>query len=360
MRVERKTRPARLPGEPVLEVQIHPADIRRRVRCYFLSRRQVGLIATVGLASLLYIVANLALLPGVLSDHFSYGAYQALVAERALQGERLQELIAGLGSLTERTDQLDLQMQRILLAYGLESGESVGQGGFPSGQVQAGVPDSIYAGTIRRANAMESALDERLGVLAMFLEELRRFEEAHAGQVRTTPSMTPIKSNLFVLTSPFGNRRSPFTKKTAFHAGLDMAAPQGTPVTAPADGVVVFAGRYPLRQSVSWWRYGNLVALRNGERFITLFGHCDELKVRSGEKVRQGQVIATVGNTGWSTSPHLHYEVRRQSPEGEFVPVDPRIYILDHEWRDQEQLLVRARLAPSARDYEPLPRIIGR
>jgi hypothetical protein len=316
------------------------------------------LLAALIAASLLYIVLSLALLPGVMSDHFSYGAYQALIAERGLQGERLQELMTGLGALSERTDRLDLQVQRILLAYGLQSGDSVGQGGFPTGERE--VPDSIYAGTIRRANALEATLEEQLGVLGTFLEELRRFEEAHAGQVRTTPSMTPITSNLFVLTSPFGNRLSPFTKKMAFHAGLDMAAPRGTPITAPADGVVVFAGRYPLRQSVSWWRYGNLVALRNGERFITLFGHCDEIEVRSGEKVRQGQVIATVGNTGWSTSPHLHYEVRRQSPDGDFVPVDPRIYILDHEWRDQEQLLVRGRLAPSARDYEPLPRIMGR
>ena len=139
-----------------------------------------------------------------------------------------------------------------------------------------------------------------------------------------------------------------------------MAAPSGTPITAPADGVVVFAGRYPLRQSVSWWRYGNMVALRNGDRFITLFGHCDEINVRSGQKVKQGDIIATVGNTGWSTSPHLHYEIRRRSEDGDYEPVDPRIYILDHQWRDEEQLLVRARMAPDARNFEPLPRIIGR
>ncbi len=163
-----------------------------------------------------------------------------------------------------------------------------------------------------------------------------------------------------MLTSPFGTRRSPFTKNLDSHPGIDLAATPGTPILAPADGLVVFAGRYPLRYSVSWWRYGNLVGLRNGDRFITLFGHCDEIKVRTGQKVRQGEVVATVGNTGWSTSPHLHYEVRKKEEGDDFRPVDPRIYILDHRWRDEERLLVRARRAPDLRDFEPLPRRIRR
>jgi murein DD-endopeptidase MepM/ murein hydrolase activator NlpD len=222
------------------------------------------------------------------------------------------------------------------------------------------VPDSIYSGVIRQAGALEARINEQLRVLETFVGEVQSFEAAHGDQVRTTPSTSPLRSDSFVLTSPFGNRRSPFTKKTDFHTGVDLAAPVGTPVYAPADGVVVFAGRYPLKQSVAWWRYGKLVALRHGSRFITLFGHCDEIRVRSGRKVKQGDEIATVGNTGWSTSPHLHYEVRHRGEEGGFDPIDPRIYILDHQWRDQEQLLVRARVAPDRRNYEPLPRIIGR
>ena len=139
----------------------------------------------------------------------------------------------------------------------------------------------------------------------------------------------------------------------------DTCFVQGTPVHAPAEAVVVFAGRYDLRQNVSWWRYGNLVVLRHDDRFVTLFGHLEAVDVKAGQRVDQGQVIGRVGNTGWSTSPHLHYEVRRFDA-GDFRPVDPRIYILDHRWRDEERLLVRARTSPDPGNYEPLPQRLSR
>jgi murein DD-endopeptidase MepM/ murein hydrolase activator NlpD len=358
MKVTRKTRKVRPQGAPHLEVQVHPGDIRRKVRYFFLTHSHVRWTVAIAVVFVLFILTNLVILPRVLGDLMSRQGYRSLVAERARQGERLQALIGRLSELGERSGELDLKMNRIFLAYGLDSDVSMGQGGFPL--AERVVPDSIYSGIIRQAGILERRIDEQVRVLGAFLDEVQKFEEAHGDQVETTPSMTPIRSSLFVLTSPFGSRRSPFTKKMDFHAGVDMAAPSGTEIMAPADGVVVFAGRYPLRQSVSWWRYGNMVALRNGDRFITLFGHCDTIDVRSGQKVNQGDVIATVGNTGWSTSPHLHYEIRLKNEEGDYEPVDPRIYILDHEWRDEEQLLVRARIAPDARRFEPLPRIIGR
>jgi murein DD-endopeptidase MepM/ murein hydrolase activator NlpD len=249
-------------------------------------------------------------------------------------------------------------MDRIFLTYGLDIDASEGQGGFPEPARTA--PESIYAADILRGTTTEAQITEKLSVLGSFIDEVQAFEEQNSGQTRTTPSISPLRSNDFVLTSPFGRRRSPFTQQVDFHPGLDLAAPTGTPIYAPGEGTVVFAGRYPVRQSVSWWRYGNMVALRNGDRFITVFGHCDEIKVRNGMKVKQGDVIATVGDTGWSTSPHLHYEVRSKNSEGKFEPVDPRVYILDHRWRDEEQLLVSARQAPDLSEYEPLPRVIGR
>jgi murein DD-endopeptidase MepM/ murein hydrolase activator NlpD len=343
---------------PFLEIQFHPGDIRSRVRYFFFTRERVRLVLAGAALALLFGLFNLFILPGVVSDLLSRSTYQNLVQERSSQGERLQGSIARLGRLNGDSQAVHLRMSRIYLAYGLEGDESAGQGGFPFQAPPA--PDSIYAGAVTRAGQLEAEIREQLQVLDTFITEIQTFESAHGGQVRTTPSISPLKSQDFVLTSPFGTRRSPFTKKIDFHPGVDMAAPIGTPIYAPADGVVVFAGRYPLKQSVSWWRYGNLVALRNGDGFITLFGHCSEIRVRNGQRVKQGTVIAEVGNTGWSTNPHLHYEVRHRDDEESFRPVDPRIYILDHQWRDEEQLLVRARRAPDQRFFEPLPRIIGR
>ncbi|HEV8631163.1 MAG TPA: M23 family metallopeptidase, partial [Thermoanaerobaculia bacterium] len=244
--------------------------------------------------------------------------------------------------------------EKVYLAYGLPQEAARGQGGFPV--MPPSVPRSIYADTIAHGGLLQSEVVEQLEVVDSFLREVQLFEQGHREQVLLTPSICPLSGRDFVLTSPFGSRRNPFTKTADFHAGLDLAAPPGTPVHASAAGVVVFAGRYDLRQSVGWWRYGNLVMIRHGDRFVTLYGHLQETSVRVGQQVEQGQLIGLVGSTGWSTSPHLHYEVRRRQSD-DYRPIDPRIYILDHRWRDEERLLVRARSAPDPGDYEPLPRL---
>ncbi len=140
------------------------------------------------------------------------------------------------------------------------------------------------------------------------------------------------------------------------HSGIDLAALTGTPIVAPADGVVAFAGRYQLRQGVAWWRFGTLVALRHAGGIVSLYGHCDEIRVRRGQRIARGQVIATVGNTGWSTNPHLHYEVRRRDADGHYRPVDPRIVMLDESWSDLEQIVLAAPQATGERRFETLPR----
>ncbi|HVS03285.1 MAG TPA: M23 family metallopeptidase [Thermoanaerobaculia bacterium] len=338
---------------PCLEIQVHGPDIRRGVRYFFLTRGHLALGAAMALAWLAGIAGACALAPRVVRDVMSRGDYERLQRVRSQQGERLEMLLSRLSALDSEADQLRHRIEKVYLAYGLTRDGAGGQGGFPF--AAAAVPQSLYAGAIEEGNRLQAEIAEELRVLSVFLEEVQAFEEGHRDQVLSTPSISPLKGYEFLLTSPFGTRRSPFTKKTDFHAGIDLAAPAGTPIHAPASGTVIFAGRYDLRKSVGWWRYGNLVVVRHNERFVTLFGHCREVQVRAGQQVAQGDVIATVGNTGWSTSPHLHYEVRRLFEQEGYRPVDPRIYILDHRWRDEEKLLVRARSAPDSTDYEPLP-----
>lgn len=341
------------------EIQLHPADIRKRVRYLFFGHRHVALTAGAVALWLAGIGLAVSAAAPVVGSMLGRHEQRALVAERQRQGERAQAMVERLERLETRSEALRLQVDKIFLAYGLNGRETTAQGGYPAAAPRP-VPRSIFANVIERGRSLETGLGEQLLVLSTFLDEIQAFEAAHREQARTTPSLIPLRGEDFVLTSPFGSRRSPFTKALDFHSGVDLAAPFGSPVHAPADGVVAYAGRYPLKQSVTWWRYGNLVVLRHGDHFITLYGHCSEILVRRGQRVEQGEVIAKVGSTGLSTNPHLHYEVRRRDADGEFRPVDPRIYILDHRWRDDERILVRARNAPPLDDYQPLPPVLGR
>jgi murein DD-endopeptidase MepM/ murein hydrolase activator NlpD len=128
-----------------------------------------------------------------------------------------------------------------------------------------------------------------------------------------TPSLRPVKG---WISSDFGYRISPFTGRREFHNGLDIATREGTPIIATADGVVTFAH--------SKWLIGNMVTIDHGHGMTTQYGHIKELKVKKGDHVKRGQVIATVGSTGRSTGPHVHYIVRLNG-----VPVNPEKYILD-------------------------------
>jgi murein DD-endopeptidase MepM/ murein hydrolase activator NlpD len=120
-----------------------------------------------------------------------------------------------------------------------------------------------------------------------------------------TPAIQPVSNkDLNRLASGFGYRIDPVYKTTKFHAGLDFAAPQGSPVYATADGVVQLSGN-------TGNGYGNHVVINHGFSYETLYGHLVRVKVRSGQRVRRGEVIGWVGSTGKSTGPHLHYEVHK-------------------------------------------------
>lgn len=118
------------------------------------------------------------------------------------------------------------------------------------------------------------------------------------------------------ITSRFGYRISPFTGRPSMHTGLDIAAAPGSPVYAPADGLVTFAGYDE--------GYGKMVTVDHGHGYQSRYGHLANFYVQVGQRVSRYDIIASVGNTGRSTGPHLHYEVRLNS-----VPKNPAHFILD-------------------------------
>ena len=334
----------------MIEIQIHPSDIRRRVRYFFLDRRRV-LAGIIGLSLVLIaLIGSMAAAPTVIRRVYKTNFLKEQREELGIQEERLREHVMQMTSLERTLEEQRIRVEKLITVYGLD--RSLGQGGFSTPIRGERLADEPLDDARRREISLLAAmrrLQEQLDLLA-------RYEAANHEIVRHTPSILPVPPDQFVLTSPFGNRVSPFTRAADFHKGLDLSAPTGTPVYVTADGVVTFAGRYPLSQSVSWWRFGNVVTVRHSDRFVTIYAHLDSTRVRQGQQVKQGEVIATVGSTGWSTNSHLHYEVRSnlEVPE-RYDPIDPRIYILNYQWTNEALLLMRARTVKDYRNFDPLP-----
>ncbi len=165
-------------------------------------------------------------------------------------------------------------------------------------------------------------LEREVALRAESLEAVNTHLNQQKDRLAATPSIWPAKSEGY-MSSGFGRRISPFTGRTQMHTGIDIAAPRGTPILAAAEGVVTFSGRMA--------GYGRVIVLTHGFGFKTFYGHNQENKVHKGQRVKRGQVIATVGNSGYSTGSHLHYEVLVKD-----LPVDPLKYIVDEERRTRE------------------------
>jgi len=337
-------------GSPI-EVVLHPRDPRGRIRSLRLARGgRIALQMVAGLYALL-LLAGLLAAPAAISKQLAERDYTARVVRRQQLGERLLALVGRLEELHRQGDTLADRLERLRRVYGL--GEAAEPHALPYPYAQSEVPPTIFGATIAHGNRLEAELRDRLERADRALAELVAFERANPGAVATTPARTPIGSGDYVTTSSFGSRRSPYTRAMEFHAGIDLAAPVGTPIVAPAEGVVVFAGTIEADRRSGWWRLGRTVVLRHGDRYRTVYGHCAEIKVRPGERVSAGEVIAAVGDTGWTTAPHLHFEIRRRV-DSEWRAVDPRDYLLDRS--ESATASPRASLPAPAAEPEPLPR----
>ena len=164
----------------------------------------------------------------------------------------------------------------------------------------------------RLSNGLDH-LGKRAKIQSISFQELDNFFKNQKSLLSSTPSIWPTRG---WVTSGFGFRKSPFTGLREKHEGWDIAARNGAPVRTTADGVVVVEGRE--------YGYGNLVEIDHGYGLVTRYGHNSKHFVKVGDRVKRGQVVTLVGNTGRSTGPHLHYEVLLNG-----VPVNPKNYILE-------------------------------
>jgi len=173
--------------------------------------------------------------------------------------------------------------------------------------------EEAHGTLIRDMHAQAQALDAATDKQALRISALLRDLENQIDHLAATPSIRPAAG---WVTSRFGKRTSPFTGRPEFHPALDIAGELDTPILATGNGIVSFSGKK--------WLLGNTIIIDHGYGMITRYAHCEKLLKKQGDTVKRGDIIAHMGNTGRSTGPHVHYEVRLNG-----VPVNPERYILN-------------------------------
>jgi len=176
--------------------------------------------------------------------------------------------------------------------------------------------DTGIGGSVAEGGSLDVAL-ENLGLQLKDLDQgvslLNEAFEERSLMISSTPAIVPVKG---LFTSGFGYRTDPFTKRRAFHSGLDIVAAPGKEIVATGDGLVTRAGRIGA--------LGNAVYISHGYGLTTRYGHLSRVAVEAGEQVKRGDVIGHLGSTGRSTGYHLHYEVHVDGKA-----VNPLGHILD-------------------------------
>ncbi len=233
--------------------------------------------------------------------------------ENVEQKRELVSLIDRINAMTDRLNSLQALDQKLKVMVDLEEDDfeeqMLGVGGSDSDFLEVDYPDSVDPkALIEKVYVSIEKMERKIDIGIRDKDTLHRyFSEQQEQLAASTPSEWPVRG---WLTSRFGYRVSPFTGRKEFHRGLDIAARINTPVTAPADGTV---------SSIRRDRYsGRVVGINHGYGLDTVYAHLQKVLVSEGQKVKRGEVIALVGNTGRSTGPHLHYEVRVNG-----IPVNP-------------------------------------
>lgn len=273
-----------------------------RVRRFNLRRRAVQAVAA---AAALFVAAFGILAYSHYQVRFDRTEFQRLQAENRVQQERLERLAASLEGL---------QKEMVVVAQNDAKVRVMAQLSKPKGDALPGVGGPPEPETDDRFSELQQQIDEvrrAIDLRRESQEEIKGFLNDQRSLLAAKPQGWPVKG---WMTSSFGMRKSPFTGRRKMHEGLDIAARTGTPVYVTADGVI--------SQAETAAGYGKLVVVDHGYGFKTYYAHNSKIFVKVGQRVKRGERISAVGNTGSSTGSHVHYEVRRNG-----VPLNPRKYL---------------------------------
>ncbi len=221
--------------------------------------------------------------------------------------QTIGRLAREVGRLTAQTSQLDAMGARLSQLAGVPV-SSLGSAVVAPLQVATHAAGTGQDVSVASLQVLAAELKQQLGQRQMELAALTQVLAAHAVRTMTTPGGWPVRGGW--ISSPFGPRPDPFTGRPGFHPGVDIAAPVGTPVHAMAAGIVIFAQ--------TDGGFGRLVKVFDGHGEVTMYAHLSADYVHTGEIVHKGMLIGRVGDTGYSTGPHLHFEVMLHG-----VPINP-------------------------------------
>lgn len=268
---------------------------------------------------------GLLLTAGVFAGLHYYEALDDLSENQALRAEnvrlrsdlkRVRERVANISATLDRVEHFDQKLRAIARLSDPERHLAIGPVGMPdadekdSPSARAMLADPIDPKVLaNKLDRLESAAERQ----ESSLQELEIYFEKQNTLLASMPSIWPARG---WVTSDFGQRVDPFTAERIMHRGLDIGAAHGTPVKAPSDGLVIFAGVDG--------GYGKVLVLDHGYGVKTRYAHLSEIAVKAGDHIKRGERIGAIGNTGRSTGPHLHYEVRING-----VPENPRKFILE-------------------------------
>ncbi len=289
----------------------HDSEPSRIIEISYSLLKLVGAaVVVVVAASLLFGYANLSHSIDLSRADKLERENRALAAELGDLHGRLHHLSDTVAALSRRDEQIRLLANLDPIAPEVRE---AGIGGPAEPKAGPSAPSSVL---IRRADEIKvdlGAMIRRANLLATSFNEAADSLASHKERVAAMPSILPTQG---WLTSNFSSARMhPVLGFARPHEGIDVAAPTGTPIEAPAAGRVIEVG----------WQsgYGNVVVLDHGYGIVTKFAHTSKVLVKRGQHVKRGDRIALVGSTGLATGPHLHYEVHVNGR-----PVNPLRYVL--------------------------------
>jgi murein DD-endopeptidase MepM/ murein hydrolase activator NlpD len=264
---------------------------RPRFRKLHLSR---GFVLSIAILSGVLVLAGLALPHLILRMQTQSLRMDWLEYENQSLRREKEAFETALGEVSERLEIFEVRADRLAKELNV-SASPAAQPAVHVSELEAG-----RGGGVAPFDDEIRSLSLRTGQLDASLTRLDSAFQRRVQMLAATPSMMPVEG---WFSHTYGWRNDPFTGERDFHSGVDIVAPTGTRVVAPADGVVSRVGTLSA--------YGKSIDLAHSQGYVTRYGHLSAMLVKPGQRLKRGDVIGRVGSTGRSTGPHLHYEVYR-------------------------------------------------